>query len=215
VGISVAVAGSPPCYRAGLELELAEAGFRVEHPHDAVAWATQDGQRALRHIRHSKDDLTVIALLGDLSESVYRAVLEVAVYPAPWDSPPDVIIRCLEGALRGEVFLPMSIAHSLAQTTPTPADSRFNEVQQTIAEAILRGETNRRIAQRLHVSERTVRRHLQDIYRKLGVTNRIEAAAVQFERSLDGNVQGIHPWPHGPLALALDGNPLGRGGQKS
>jgi len=208
-------------------LELAEAGFRVEHPHDAVAWATQDGQRALiyalapfdgralRHIRHSKDDLTVIALLGDLSESVYRAVLDVAVYPAPWDSPPDVIIRCLEGALRGEVFLPMSIAHSLAQTTPTPADSGFNEVQQAIAEAILRGETNRRIAQRLHVSERTVRRHLQDIYRKLGVTNRIEAAAVQFERSLDGNVQGIRPWPHGSLALAMDGNPLGRGGQKS
>ncbi|MCL4486645.1 MAG: LuxR C-terminal-related transcriptional regulator, partial [Chloroflexi bacterium] len=39
------------------------------------------------------------------------------------------------------------------------------------------GKTDWRIGQELAISERTVRRHLQEIYCKLGVDNRAEAVA--------------------------------------
>ncbi len=38
------------------------------------------------------------------------------------------------------------------------------------------GKTNRMISEELHLTERTVKAHLSSIYKKLGVSNRTEAA---------------------------------------
>lgn len=46
------------------------------------------------------------------------------------------------------------------------------------------GETNRGIAQRLSISEKTVARHLSNIYGKLSVSSRTAAAAFAFEHEL-------------------------------
>ena len=44
------------------------------------------------------------------------------------------------------------------------------------------GESNRRIAEALHLSEKTVARHLSNIFAKLDVQSRTAAAAWAFER---------------------------------
>lgn len=49
---------------------------------------------------------------------------------------------------------------------------------------VARGKTNREIAVELTVSEHTVRRHLQNLYRKLGVSSRAAATAYAFEHEL-------------------------------
>jgi DNA-binding NarL/FixJ family response regulator len=43
---------------------------------------------------------------------------------------------------------------------------------------LVRGATNHQIARRLCISERTVAKHLENVFRRLGVTNRTAAAAV-------------------------------------
>lgn len=50
--------------------------------------------------------------------------------------------------------------------------SREEEVLTAVAE----GLTNAEVAERLHISENTVKFHLQNIYQRLGVTNRTEAS---------------------------------------
>jgi DNA-binding NarL/FixJ family response regulator len=50
--------------------------------------------------------------------------------------------------------------------------------------AVARGLTNRAIARELWVSEQTVKFHLRNVYRKLGLTNRTEAARYAISQGL-------------------------------
>jgi DNA-binding NarL/FixJ family response regulator len=51
---------------------------------------------------------------------------------------------------------------------------------------VAQGLTNAQIAQRINVSDNTVKFHLQNIYQKLDVSNRTEAAGVYFKLRNDG-----------------------------
>ncbi|MEV1145251.1 LuxR C-terminal-related transcriptional regulator [Micromonospora sp. NPDC049799] len=57
---------------------------------------------------------------------------------------------------------------------PCTAVSRLTAREQQIVLAAADGERTRSIAQRLHLSERTVENHLNRAYRKLGVAGRTE-----------------------------------------
>ncbi|MDP1820761.1 MAG: helix-turn-helix transcriptional regulator [Acidimicrobiales bacterium] len=46
------------------------------------------------------------------------------------------------------------------------------------------GRTNKHIASELHLSERTVARHLSNTFTKIGVTTRTAAAAFAYEHGL-------------------------------
>ena len=47
---------------------------------------------------------------------------------------------------------------------------------------LLKGKSNKEISDQLYVSPETVKTHLQNIYRKLGVKNRMEAAVLLFSK---------------------------------
>ena len=53
-----------------------------------------------------------------------------------------------------------------------------------IISAIKEGSSNREIASKLAISEETVKRHLSNIYSKLGVSSRLELAVVASEQHL-------------------------------
>jgi two-component system, NarL family, response regulator DevR len=52
----------------------------------------------------------------------------------------------------------------------------FNQSQLAIVRLMSEGLSNREIAIRVHLSENTVKSHVQEIFRKMGVRNRVEAA---------------------------------------
>jgi DNA-binding NarL/FixJ family response regulator len=60
----------------------------------------------------------------------------------------------------------------------------LNRRQLAILRLIARGYTNREIAAEIHLSENTVKTHLQAIFAKLGVKNRVEAAIVASNKNL-------------------------------
>lgn len=53
--------------------------------------------------------------------------------------------------------------------------------EREVLELLASGESNRELSQRLGISARTVQKHLQRIYARLGVTNRT-AAAVRVQK---------------------------------
>jgi DNA-binding NarL/FixJ family response regulator len=61
----------------------------------------------------------------------------------------------------------------LASAEPS---SPLSHTQLEILRFIAAGFSNRQIASRIHLSENTVKSHIQEIFRKLDVGNRVEAA---------------------------------------
>ncbi len=66
---------------------------------------------------------------------------------------------------------------------------RLTPRQRTILERIARGETDAQIAAAIGIAAATVNKHLEQIYRRLGVHTRTAAAAVT-SRSVTGSAIG-------------------------
>ncbi|MFZ0129673.1 MAG: response regulator transcription factor, partial [Candidatus Dormiibacterota bacterium] len=85
---------------------------------------------------------------------------------------------------RGEAVVSPTIAQRLMDRVRGDANSTagaanppvLNERQTQILRLISDGYSNKEIAKRVHLSENTVKSHVQDIFAKLDVRNRVEAA---------------------------------------
>jgi two-component system response regulator DevR len=63
------------------------------------------------------------------------------------------------------------------EQAPTPERQMpLSDTQLEIVRLISGGLSNREIAARVHLSENTIKSHVQEVFRKLGVDNRVEAA---------------------------------------
>src|SRR3984893_1242798 len=62
------------------------------------------------------------------------------------------------------------------QQAAKPTRPDLNQSQFAILRLLSEGYTNREISERVHLSENTVKSHIQELFRKMGVRNRVEAA---------------------------------------
>jgi two-component system nitrate/nitrite response regulator NarL len=62
--------------------------------------------------------------------------------------------------------------------------------EREILERVATGRSNKQIAAEFWLSEQTIKYHLTNVYRKLGVSSRTEAARFAYDHGLAGN-----PWP--------------------
>ena len=70
----------------------------------------------------------------------------------------------------------MAAAFRVDPGQTTPARPRLNDSQQEILRLLTEGLSNKEIASRIHLSENTVKTHIQEILRRLEVRNRVQAA---------------------------------------
>ncbi|MGD9569135.1 MAG: response regulator [Sedimentibacter sp.] len=92
----------------------------------------------------------------------------------------DVIISAIEDVMNGKSVLDSSIADIIfkqVKDTDKNVEGNLSVQDQQILEYICHGKTNREIGQNLFISEKTVRNYVSRIMKKIGVTNRTEAAA--------------------------------------
>jgi DNA-binding NarL/FixJ family response regulator len=97
---------------------------------------------------------------------------------------PEELFDMVLGIARGEAPIspPMAtkILSEFASQYQAPpraaARSRLSEREKEVLQLVVRGDTNREIAQHLSISESTVKSHLQNIMEKLHVQNRVQAA---------------------------------------
>lgn len=71
-----------------------------------------------------------------------------------------------------------------APSTPTPLPAGLTEREAEVLRLVAAGRTNKAVAAALFLSDKTIARHLSNIFTKLGVTTRTGATAFAFESGL-------------------------------
>jgi DNA-binding NarL/FixJ family response regulator len=98
-------------------------------------------------------------------------------------SPVD-IASVIRQASSGTVFHAPSYAPSSAPAADQPTGPALTDRERSILAAVAAGDTTATISRELWVSEHTVKFHLTNIYRKLGVSNRASAVRYAIEHGL-------------------------------
>lgn len=100
------------------------------------------------------------------------------------DTPRADLIDAVRAASRGDSVLSSPVASRLMGRVRKPGRAALSDRELEIVVEVARGSTNRKIAERLFISEATVKTHLLHIYEKLGVGDRASAVAAAYERGL-------------------------------
>lgn len=212
--IRVVIADDHEVVREGIRLILeAEQGFEVvgeacdgieavalvgEFVPDVVLMDLRmprmDGLEALEQIRARWPGVAVVILTTfDEDDLMLRGLKTGARGYLLKDTSRATLFNALRAAARGETLLtPEVIERVLAEQKGKQAQlQKGNKAGMTLTarehevlSGVARGETSKRIALELGITERTIKAHLTSIFNKLGVDSRAAAVAVALQNGL-------------------------------
>ncbi|SDQ74510.1 response regulator [Thermostaphylospora chromogena] len=148
-----------------------------------------DGHAALRALAERGLDVRVLVLTsvsdrGDVAPAM-RAGAAGFLYK---DVDPSALVQAIRAVAGGQVLLAPEAARAVldepdgavAQSAPTSLTERELQVLKLIA----MGRSNREIARELSVAEKTVKTHVSNVFMKLGVQDRTQAALYAVRHGL-------------------------------
>ena len=151
------------------------------------------GIEATRRILHTSPHISVLVIsMYEDDDSVFAALKAGARGYLLKGALKAEILRAIRSVTSGEAIFGPAIARRLMQyfSAPRPdntAAEAFPELtdrERQILELIARHETNPEIARRLHLSQKTVRNHVSNIFTKLQVSDRAQAIVRAREAGL-------------------------------
>jgi DNA-binding NarL/FixJ family response regulator len=145
-----------------------------------------DGLSCLTQIKKRFPETKVVILSVSTDPAVIQNVLKrgANAYVVKSVNPID-LPATLRQAIEGNVFTAVGLPTEPAESAAKAAGLTDRET--AILGALARGLSNDAIGKELWVAEQTVKFHLTNIYRKLGVSNRTEAARYAFQQGLVDN----------------------------
>jgi len=102
--------------------------------------------------------------------------------------PSGELVQIIRSVFREGVSIPPLIEHKLLKGIRKPdflsgtPRANLTKKEVKVLKLVASGKTNKEIAKKLFISEKTVKNHLNHIYRKLGVKNRAQAVVEALKR---------------------------------
>jgi DNA-binding NarL/FixJ family response regulator len=96
---------------------------------------------------------------------------------------PSQVLRAVEVVQKGELAAPRQLLRYFLSQNENPKIGELSARQREILEMVVEGMSNAQIAERLYLSESTIKQHLRVVYKALGVRNRTEAAKTMREHA--------------------------------
>jgi DNA-binding NarL/FixJ family response regulator len=142
-----------------------------------------DGLTVLEQLQARYPSIAVVMLSGIEDPALVRAALErgAAAFVLKGIDPRD-LAGAVRQVMRGTIFRALDRPGVGALSALEEAGLSPREL--SILQALESGGSNREIAERLFVAEQTVKFHLTNIYRKLGVSSRTEAVHYAYANGL-------------------------------
>jgi len=110
-------------------------------------------------------------------ERIVQAIDAGAIGYLLKDAEPDEIHAAIRAAARGEAPLaPKAAAALLAERSARPAAVELTAREREVLGLVVAGMANKQIARRLGISEKTVKGHLTNLFQRIGVADRTQAA---------------------------------------
>jgi len=205
MSIRVVVADDHPVVRTGVVMmlgsdpsievvgEATDGGEAValaqQHQPDLVLMDLQmpkmDGVEATRAILDANPSTNILILTTyDTDRSIVAAIEAGAAGYLLKDAPPDELLRGVRDAAAGNRVLSPTVAEKLRSAKDAPPLPDLTAREMEVLAALAEGGTNRGIAEKLFVSQATVKTHLIHIFQKLQVEDRTSAVARALELGL-------------------------------
>jgi DNA-binding NarL/FixJ family response regulator len=142
-----------------------------------------DGLAVLEQLHERYPSVAVVMLSAIDDTALVRAALErgAAAFVLKHVDPRD-LAAAVRQVVGGAIFRPLDLLAPRAKAGPD--DPGLSKRELSILEALQSGAPNAAIAKDLFLAEQTVKFHLTNIYRKLGVSSRTEAVRRAYERAI-------------------------------
>jgi NarL family two-component system response regulator LiaR len=157
---------------------------------------TLDGIQAIQQIKTWKPETRILVLTSFVDDSkVFPAIKAGALGYLLKDSHPNDLVQAINRVHQGEAWLHPIIARKVLQELSTASEKELSEKsgeenltlterETEVLRLVAQGLSNQEIADRLFISEATVRTHVSSLLNKLHLASRTQAALYALKQGL-------------------------------
>lgn len=211
--IRIAIADDHPIFRDGLRKLLAlEEDFKVvaeardgkevldilqrEEPDILLLDLKMpglDGLSTLQRLQAQKLKTKVIVLTASDDEGEYVQAMKLGTSGIVLkQTATELLIKSIRKVHNGEIWLDSRTTAAVMKQFASPGDaagkdrerSPLSQREREIVVLVAQGFKNKEIAERMFISEQTVKNHLHNIFDKLGVSDRLELALYAIHKNI-------------------------------
>ena len=151
-----------------------------------ILMPVMDGLEATATIRQSLPDIEVIVLTSVLDDAIIQQVIRAGgIGYLLKETGSDELCRAIHAAVAGQVQLSRQVAlRIVAEHDEENLLETLTEREMEVLRLVTQGCSNKEIALKLVISEKTVKSHVGNVLDKLGATSRTQAALIAVRSGL-------------------------------
>src|SRR3954468_13569601 len=157
-----------------------------------------DGLSALQALQQSNKKAKVIVLTASEDKNEFVQAMKLGCSGIVLkQTAPELIVKSIRKVYSGEIWLDSHTTAAVMRQFATPGEmmsggapgkgrerSPLSQREREIVGLVAQGYKNREMAEKMFISEQTVKNHLHNIFDKLGVSDRLELALYAIHKGL-------------------------------
>jgi DNA-binding NarL/FixJ family response regulator len=162
------------------------------HPADVLLLDLQMERSSLAEIEGLAQKISVVVvtaseLVGDALAAIRLGARAVVLKRFAVET----LMDAVRSVAAGNVWMPPNVQSELAARLRQPSRSPLSAREEEVVRHVALGLRNAEVAKRLFISEQTVKTHLNNVFQKLGIQDRVELTVYAIRTG----IVGVHDRP--------------------